>query len=431
MNLPPTWFDPPLRYHYEQSQLWQSKKKFCVAVAGRGSGKTELARRKIVLSLPIKKPWPDPIYVYALPTFAQAKRVAWRPLLNLIPPRWIKKNGINVSDLSIETVFGSILYVMGMDKPQRIEGIQIDGAVIDESSDQKPGTFNKSILPTLNHRDAWCWRIGVPKRSGVGRIEFRAFYELGIMGDDLIDSFMWKSATILSPEALEQQRTIMDEADFDEQYNAVWLDAGGSIYHAFTEQNVSEDCVYDPSEDILVGADFNVDPMCWTLAHEVGDTIRVFDELFLRNTNTEATLKKLKQRYPFHKNFKFYCDASSRQRNTSASKTDYLIIKNDVELPGKMVYYPDRNPKLQDRFATVNAVLCNAKGKRDLLINPKCKHLINDLRMMAYKEGTTDPEDYTGTDIGHMSDGMGYMIWKLRPMDTPESNAPVVTLDAI
>lgn len=199
--------------------------------------------------------------------------------------------------MSIETIFGSTLYIMGMDKPQRIEGIQIDGAVIDECSDQKPGTFSTSILPTLSHRNPWCWRIGVPKRNGTGRIEFRAFYEAGIRGDENIDSYMWKSSTVLDPKELETRKSLMTVEEFEEQFNAVWLDAGGSIYHAFSDENLNPGAVYDPSVPIWVGADFNVDPMCWVLGHFEEGKLRIFDELFVKNTHTEACLKKLKEKY--------------------------------------------------------------------------------------------------------------------------------------
>lgn len=427
-DLPQSWY--PLRYHEDQARLWQSQKKFCAVVAGRGSGKTELARRRIVACLPVRKPWPDPIYIFALPTFAQAKRVAWKPLLNLIPKGWIKPGGPHVSDMTIETVFGSTLYVMGMDKPHRIEGVQIDGGVIDESSDQKPGTFTTSILPTLNHRQAWLWRIGVPKRSGVGKVEFRDFYEKGVLGDPLIDSFMWKSSTVLSPEELERQKSIMDPQDFEEQYNAVWLDAGGSVYHAYSEENLSEDCQYDRTRTVHVGADFNVDPMCWTLAHFNGEKLEVFDEIFLKNTNTENTLRHLENKFRDHEaEWCFYCDASSKARHTSSAtgRTDYLIIKNYEGLRNKRVYYPTKNPGLKDRFATVNAALCNAQGQRKLFIHPRCVKLIKDFRMMAYEEGTTKLEDYSGTEIGHTSDACGYMVWKLLPMKYNRGDGGIVT----
>lgn len=172
VSLPARWY--PLRYHEEQQSCIRTRKKYVVAVAGRGSGKTEIARRKIVYALRIKKPWSNPIYVYALPTYPQAKKIAWVEIQELIPKHWIARNGINISDMSIKTIFGSTLYIVGMDKPHRIEGLQIDGIVLDESSDQRPGIM-KTVSPMLTHRNAWCWRIGVPKRSGVEELSLEIF----------------------------------------------------------------------------------------------------------------------------------------------------------------------------------------------------------------------------------------------------------------
>lgn len=415
----------PLRYHETQQKLWNCRSQFVAAVAGRGSGKTELARRKIVMSLAQKKPWPNPIYAYCLPTFAQAKRVAWKPLLNLVPKNWIKKKGINVSDMSIETIFGSTLYVVGMDKPQRIEGLQIDGCVLDESSDQRPGTFDLSIIPMLIQRSGWCWRIGVPKRAGIGRSEFKAFFERGQQEGF---SFWWKSADILSPEALEQVKETMDLQDYLEQFEASWIDLGGTIYYAFSrKENVREEVHYDPIRSIYLGCDFNVDPMCWVLCHFIDSVLHVFDEFFIRNANTEGTLRALAAKYENHRaGWKIFGDASSRQRKTTTTRTDYIIIKNFTALIDKMVYFAKRNPPLKARYSCVNAALCNAKGERRILINPRCKHLINDFDAMAYKEGTTEPEDYRGTDIGHMSDALGYIAMRIMPIKLVRESVPMV-----
>ena len=239
-----THYWTPFRYHEDQWNLWNCDSQLVAVVAGRRSGKTDLARRKTVKSLQLKRDWPNPIYAYLLPTYAQAKKVAWKPLLNLIPENWIKKNGINLTDFCIETVFGSTLYVGGMDKPERFEGLPFDGCVLDESSDHKNSTFTLSVLPALTERNGWCWRIGVPKRNGVGRIDFRDFYERGLRGDPNISSFMWRSSTVMTPQQLDIARASMDDQDFDEQFNAVWIDAGGSIYHAFNEENIDDSCQY-------------------------------------------------------------------------------------------------------------------------------------------------------------------------------------------
>src|SRR3972149_4289987 len=185
--LPEAWRS--LRYHEKQSALWRSRHRFIGVAAGRGSGKTEIARRKIVVSLAIKKLWPDPMYFYALPTYKQARRVAWRKILGLMPKDWIVEK--NETDMMIRTKFGSMLFVVGMDKPQRIEGDQWDGCIIDESSDQKPGSFALSILPALSHRKGWCWRIGVPKRVGIGASEFRKF-----CFEDADEYYTWSSEDI-------------------------------------------------------------------------------------------------------------------------------------------------------------------------------------------------------------------------------------------
>src|SRR3990172_5005399 len=178
--LPKAWLQ--LRYHEKQSQLWRTSQRFIAVAAGRGSGKTELARRRIIRYLAVAKSWQRPLYFYALPTYKQAKRVAWRPLLDLIPKVWIKGQP-HETDMRIETIFGSILYVVGLDKPQRIEGDQWDGGIVDESCDQKPGHFERSILPALSHRNGWCWRIGVPKRAGVGASNFKTFFQAARLVD--------------------------------------------------------------------------------------------------------------------------------------------------------------------------------------------------------------------------------------------------------
>lgn len=417
----------PFRYHPVQYLLWQYTGRFVVVVAGRRSGKTEICRRKLILYLPVKKPWPNPIYVYLLPTRDQAKRTVWYDFLRLIPSHWIAKDGINRTELSITTIWGSKLYIAGADKPHRIEGIGIDGVVIDESSDQRPGMYERTVLPMLAERDGFCWRIGVPKRSGIGRTEFRAVYEKGLRGEGGIASFHWKSSEILSEQQIAVLAEQMDTANYEEQLDAQWKDVGSNVYYNFSDENISHDCVYNPIYPILVGCDFNVDPMCWTLSHHYDGVFRTFDEIFLRDTNTPKSLDFLANKYPSHdRGWLFFGDASSRARKTSASKTDYLIVKDDARFAQKKVMFFNKNPHQKDRFASVNRAFKNGLQKISAVINPNCKHLINDLNSVSFKEFTTDLEDYSGTTIGHMSDGYGYMIHHVQPVRVSSKAVPAI-----
>lgn len=404
-----------LRYHAQQSQLWRSKARFKVVCAGRGSGKTELARRFVVRQLPIVKPWVDPIYFYALPTRDQAKRIAWGAIKNLIPRNWI--DTISESELTVTTRFGSKLYLLGMDKPARAEGVQWDFGVIDECSDQKPGVFDLTFRPALVHRQGGCWRIGVPKRAGAGAANFKEAFDRGIAGlDSELESYSWPSSDIMSPSEIAMAKSQMDIRDFREQFEASWETVGGLIHYAFSDIfNIDPGLVYNPDLPLLIGSDFNVDPMAWVIGQYDGKRLGIFDEFFIHNANTQLTLLRLKAQYGDHKaGFKFYGDASGRARKTSASETDYVQIKN-FPLENSSIYYPLANPAIHDRFAAVNAMCCNAAEVRRLAIHPRCKYLKHDLMHRSYKEGSNEPDD-SDKMIGHISDAMGYLIHYLFPL---------------
>lgn len=412
-SLPSAW--TRLRYHASQNRLWRTPAKRVCVVAGRGSGKTELARRKIVRELPIKRPWVDPIYVYAMPTYAQVRRVAWEQTLRLIPPHWIKGEP-NKSEMFVDTIYGSRLYFVGMDKPERLEGLQIDGAVVDESSDQKPG-IARTLSPMYTHRNAWEWRIGVPKRYGVGASEFRDYFERGQQHLGGIESFSWSSEDILTPEQLADAQANLDAIDYDEAFRANWHTAGGLIFHAFDYSTNVKACTYEPTLPLLIGSDFNVNPMCWTISQETPDAKnnQTLDQLFIRNCNTQAALDRLHTMFGTHEaGFIFYGDAAGKARDTSASESDYLQILNDKRFARKEIYYPKSNPLRKNRFSACNAALCNANNFRRCVIDPRCRPLISDLRTRAYKPGTFDPND--SADVGHSSDAWGYMVYKRYPV---------------
>jgi hypothetical protein len=408
-----------LNHHDIQHKLWRTKKRFALVAAGRGSGKTELARRRIVRYLPIKKPWSNPMYFYALPTYGQAKRVAWEEIKKLVPKHWIlgePKDG----EMVIKTIFGSSLYVVGLDKPQRIEGNQWDGGIIDEFSDQRPGVFDKSVRPALSHKTGWCWMIGVPKRFGIGAVEFKdKFYKyMDEAADPDFQSFTWSSEDILSASELESARRNLSSEDYDEQFRASWVSIRGAVYHAFDEVfNVVSEATYKADVPIVVGQDFNVDPMSWVLCHVAANGLVAFDELRINNTNTQASLDILHQKYGHHKaGWIFIGDASGRARKTSATSTDYVIIKNDPRFPNKTMSYTKANPAVEDRNASVNALLCNANKDRRLFVNPRCKWLIRDLTSLSYKPNTREIQ--LGPGLGHMSDALGYIVYRLFPLRT-------------
>lgn len=305
------------------------------------------------------------------------------------------------------------------------------GLIVHNSCDQKPGVFDLSLRPALSDRAGWCDRIGVPKRTGPGAHEFKLFFEQGLTGEDPeIESFFWPSADILPPKEIVSARRQLSDKDFNEQYNASWESVGGAVFYAFSDiYNVRSELTYDPSLPLLIGCDFNVDPMAWCIGQVHGRELHIFDEIFIRNTNTEETLRELGKKYGEHKaGARFFGDATGKARKTSASMSDYIQIRNFKGIEDARVMFPEANPPRHDRFASCNAMFKNAAGERRCFIHPRCKNLIRDLVVRAYTAGTSEPDDHD--EISHASDAAGYLIHWLFPLklvsDMPPPSIPIL-----
>lgn len=154
------WY--PLKDHQVQLDLVAavpSGVRFPLVPAGRRSGKTERFKRFLVKQAN-RVPGP---YFAAAPTHDQAKKIFWDDLkafsLSAAHPRRPSE-----SDRIIYLPNGSEIHVIGLDKPQRIEGIPWKGGGIDEFADIKSDAWEAHILPALNTVNpldqdyrAWCW----------------------------------------------------------------------------------------------------------------------------------------------------------------------------------------------------------------------------------------------------------------------------------
>ena len=126
---------PELRDHPEQSRLWWSRRRHRVLAAGRGAGKTENAARILIAGDEHHRgamcPDPnviDPLYVVAAPTRDQVKRIWWQKLKRMVPKEVMHCDPLE-GELTIVLRNGARIQLVGLDKPQRTEGVAIDGLV--------------------------------------------------------------------------------------------------------------------------------------------------------------------------------------------------------------------------------------------------------------------------------------------------------------
>ena len=423
LKLPDAWTNPPLRYHPEQWKYWTCMDLRIAARAGRGSGKTTIGCRRLVRNLPLKTWHGEPgKYCYVGPTREQAKRTVWGKLKALCDPAWLIKEP-SETELIIRSIWGSEIHVLGFDRPKRIEGVQWDEAIVDESSDIRPKAVELSLIPALTVRRGRLIRIGIPKRTGIGAIEFKRICEDPSLG---YTYFHWSAEDLLTDEQIEQAKKDLSEKDYEEQIKGLSVDAGNLAFSEFSNLEggnvvLNKQTKYNKDKVIVVGSDFNVNPMAWVLCHVYDNSVYVFDELWLKNTNTRLTLDALYRKYGDHKSgFYFIGDAAGRARHssaTAASPSDYAIIKHDerfMDAGGVRVGYPKKNPRIKDRLAACNAMLCSASKERRVFINPQCTHLIDDLVSRAVNEKGEPVK--AADDYSHASDAFGYVIHRLFPL---------------
>jgi hypothetical protein len=183
----------------------------------------------------------------------------------------------------------------------------------------------------------------------------------------------------------------------------------GRVYHSFTGVNVAE--VEDPGEcDLLIGMDFNVDPMSACVAVRAADQLHVFDEIELRDSGTEEMCREIKARWPGRR-VRVCPDPSGQQRRTSAAvgDTDFAILRRH----GFQVSSPPAAPPVVDRINEVNALADEGEAGRRLYVHPRCRALIAGLQRLIYKPGTSI---VVKGKYDHMTDALGYLVHQEFPL---------------
>jgi hypothetical protein len=387
-----------------QRDIAQDQHRFRVAICGRRFGKTWLATRELARFArePDRRCW------FIAPTRSQGKGIVWDQLkARLMDLNWVAK--VNESDLTLTLRNGSEISIKSADAYDRMRGFSVDFCVFDEFADMDPDVWT-AVRPTLSDRTGHAMFIGTPKGTGNWS---KDIYDMALSHPDSWRS--WQYTTLaggrVSEEEVESARAEMDERTFRQEYEATFETFAGRIFYAFERANIQPFTVDQP-EQILIGMDFNIDPMSAVIAVRLSeDRLHIVDEIRMMSSNTQEMAAEIKSRYPRSK-ITVYPDPASRQRKTSAGgNTDLSILQN----AGFVVRAPMSHDAVRDGINSVNSRLCDARGQRHLFVDPKCKYTIESLERHAYKEGTSQPDKDTGYD--HMTDAVRYMIsfiWPVR-----------------
>ena len=382
-----------------QKTISDSTSRFRVAVCGRRFGKTHLAMHEIakVARFPDKN-------IYAVyPSYRQAKAVLWEPFKKRLKDiNWASK--INETDLSILLRNGSKISLRGADNSDSLRGVGLDAVVLDEFQLVEEAAWTEVLRPALSDKQGTALFIGTPYGTA------NWAYDLFQRGKDASE-LAWESFSYTTidggnvpQEEIDQAMLDLDVRTFRQEYLASFESYANRCFYAFEREKNVVPFVLPTPQQIYIGMDFNINPVSAAVFAQNGNTIHQFDEILLHSSNTDEMVAEIKTRYPSQR-ITVFPDPAGNQRKTSAGgKTDNAILAN----AGFQVKVPHAHNPIRDGLNAVNSKLCNAKGERSYLIDPKCKKSIESMEKYSFKENSSQPEKDGKYD--HMADAIRYYI---------------------
>jgi hypothetical protein len=402
-----------------QWTVFNCEARFRILVAGRRFGKTYLALVELCRSA-----WGrGRLCSYVAPTYKQAKRIAWNPLKQMTRPYWAAKP--NETDLRIELTTGGTICLRGADNYDSLRGDGLDFLILDEYASIARQAWTEVLRPALADREGRAMFIGTPRGHD-------HFYDLYSAVQDEPQwarfQFTTEEGGNVSQGELESATRELDQRTYRQEFQASFENlSAGLVYYPFDRAAHVKPVQYDRRLPLFWSLDFNINPMCSVIGQREGETISVLEEVVLADSNTLAACEAFSQRTSLMLarsygpiQVEVYGDATGDARQSSASRTDWQQVRDFF------ARHPDRyraqfhvggsNPAVRDRVNCVNAMLLNQAGQMRVIIDPKCKQLIQDLERVHWKADThgnplneIDKSDPART---HVSDALGYMLAK-------------------
>ncbi|GGE68468.1 hypothetical protein GGR41_000553 [Paenalcaligenes hominis] len=414
------WY--PLKDHPVQLALIDAVPngiRFPLVPAGRRSGKTERFKRFLVKQANREIGQ----YFAAAPTHDQAKKIFWDDLKAFTLSSLHTKRP-SESDRIIYLPNGSEIHVIGLDKPQRIEGIPWAGGGIDEFADVKSDAWEANILPALNTVNptnpdyrAWAWLLGVP--DGLNH-----YYDLCQRAESGQDPnfavFHWKSAEILPDDVIVAMKRAMSEKQFRQEFEASFETAAGRIYEDYGKDNHTDERI-KPHEALLWMHDQNYTPLSSAVGVRRGNSLYLLDEIVLTSAVSRQSAIEFVEKFKNHQNkvVFLYGDPAGRAGEKHGHASDYTDIEQVLRANGwKCIRkLKPAHPAIKDRQNAVRGKIRSADGSVSLYVNPvTAKWCDKGLSTVQLKEGSSFQED-DKNKYQHITTAIGYCIDYEWPLD--------------
>ena len=423
-----------------QAEFFTSDAKATCAVAGYGSGKTDVAMFRLITSA-LKHP--DADWLYAAPTIPLIRDILWAKLSDFLP-----SIGLNHTVNKSESIvylhgFGKI-FCRSLDNPERLVGFEVVDAFLDEL-DTLPAEKAEAGFMKVKAR---CRQRTIDKEKSNGSVVykknqifvtttpegFRATYKLfkkePLPGSKLVQMSTYSNSHNLPDDYISDLLATYPAQLIAAYLNGEFVNLNSlGVWVSFDEDENHMHAEVIKGETLHIGQDFNVGRGCAVVYVErtldwdhpknptgaplpillaVGEVVDSFD--------TPDTVRALEEFFP-KKDFQerlLYPDATGENRKSvNATISDITLMKR----AGYRIKQLNVNPPIKDRVIAFNAAFCNAKKVRRVFVDKeKCPTFAEALIQQAYdKNGLPEKGALKNDDITDAGTYPIYYHYPLKP----------------
>ena len=401
--------------------LWDLAAGETLFQGGVGSGKTWAGSRKLLTLMGINQ---APSIAVA-PTYGDLHRFVIPSLISTLQEwNWPYKDRSAGDPPRIE-VGGVPIWLLSAEHPERFAGFEVGQAWIDEGARIRSDPDNplRDCPTQARHRlrsksakmlhllvtttpegvDTWIQRDWFDKPIPARR----AYIGQTRLNGALPPEYFANQMAGMPPELAKQYLEGLAVSFVANRAHPGFISAvGGNV--AAVE--------YDPRLPLHLGADYNVDPMCWMVAQSHGDCLHVLDEMVLTGGMTvDVAMHQAHSKgwggYVVH----MHPDKSSKARST-VGDPEFIVMQNTARSLGWRFQGTSAgvNPPVAARIANLSRLCTDAAGRRRLTVHPRCKRIIDEMdRTGRLASGQYDPGQRG--DRGHILDALGYVAWDVYP----------------
>ena len=186
----------------------------------------------------------------------------------------------------------------------------------------------------------------------------------------------------------------------------------GKVFSYFKRDRHLATITYNPAISLCVSFDFNRSPATCLIAQSDGQTVEVFHEFYLEDSDTfklSATVAQYLRK--LGRSVLVFGDASGLSKTANSTLSNWQIVWSEFQkqqIHGRPCY-PRANPSVLDTVHDVNAGF----NKDAIIIDPSCKELIADLEFLTWdKNNKIDKRDLRRS---HLGDCLRYLIRGVMP----------------